>query len=60
MTDYPQEYFDDKKEQAKIKSAIIDAIPKDVRYSNLIVALSEMLTYFARKQFEDYHIDDDE
>ena len=56
----PQKYFDDKKEQAEIKMAVTDAIPKDVRYSNLIVAFSEMLTYFARKQFEDYHIDDDE
>ena len=36
-------YFDNKKEQSKIKTAIYAAIPAGVCYHNLIVVLSEIL-----------------
>ena len=47
-----KEYFKNRQEQAKIKLAVIEAIPEGVRYDNLIIALSELLREYIWKVFE--------
>lgn len=47
------EYFENRAEQAQIKEAIERAIPRDVLYQNLIIALSEMLASLTHQAFED-------
>lgn len=44
---------DDRIEQAKIKVAISKVIPIDVRYRNLVIALSEMLAKYARRELDE-------
>jgi hypothetical protein len=36
-------YFDNKKEQSKIRTALYEAVPVGVCYHNLVVVLSEIL-----------------
>ena len=38
-----EEFFDNKAEQNKIKSAIHQAIPEGIFYHNLVIVLSEMI-----------------
>lgn len=47
----PPEYFQNRQEQARIKTLIVEAIPVGVRYDNLIIALVGLLQEFATKAF---------
>lgn len=38
-----EKYLDSKKEQSEIKGALEKAIPKNIHFQNLIIALSEMM-----------------
>lgn len=49
----PQAYFDNKIEQARIKEAVLSAIPADVYYHNLIIAFAEMLARFTEQAYRD-------
>ena len=46
-------YFDNKRQQAQIKQAILAAIPPDVYYFNVILALTELPTWAANQEHED-------
>jgi hypothetical protein len=52
---YPQAYFDHKAQQARLKSAILGALPDDgsIYYHNLIIALSELLADFSQQAFKE-------
>lgn len=63
MTEVTQDYFDNKKEQNEIALAILKAIPKNVRYHNLIIIFAEMLGRFTNDAFKEEvygRIDEDE
>lgn len=49
----PQQYFDNKIEQARIKEAVLMAIPDNVNYYNLIISFAEMLARFTEHAFRD-------
>lgn len=49
----PQEYFDNKAEQSKIKQAVLECLPTEVYYHNIIIALAEMLAQFTKDAFKD-------
>lgn len=46
----PKEFFENRKEQAEIKIALTEAIPQNVYYHNLVVALAEMLARAIQEQ----------
>ena len=48
-----EEYFENKQEQNKIRLAILQAIPEDVYYHNLIIVLAELLGRFTAAAFEE-------
>lgn len=48
----PQVYLDNKKEQATIEGALSEAIPVNIHYHNLIIALSGMIRRECVKMFE--------
>ena len=50
---FREEYFENKQEQAKIKLAILHAIPEDVYYHNLIIVLADLLMRFTAASFEE-------
>lgn len=47
------EFFQNKVEQNQIKEALIRAIPENVYYHNLIIALAEMLHDAAQQAFKE-------
>jgi hypothetical protein len=47
------EFFENRKQQAAIRTAIVQAIPEDVAYFNLIIALSDLLSFFVNSAFRD-------
>lgn len=49
----PQQYFDNKIEQTRIKEAVLMAIPDNVNYYNLIIAFAEMLARFTEAAFRE-------
>ncbi len=53
MIEVSQEYFDNKKEQAEINLAIIDAIPEDVKFYNILIVLTEMTARYAAMAFKE-------
>lgn len=48
-----EEYFKNQNEKARIKTALTAAIPTNVTYFNLIIALTEMIHEWAGLAFED-------
>ena len=52
MSDYTKEYFENRKQQNKIKLLVNEAIPVGVYYHNLIIAFAEMLTDFTWQSFK--------
>ena len=49
----PKRYFEDRKEQAQIKHAIVVAVPEGVAYSNLVIALAEVLREYVHDCFRE-------
>ena len=47
------QYFTDQQEQSAIKIAVLQAIPGDVKYSNLVQALLTLALEFARDEVSD-------
>lgn len=52
MTTLPPEYFENRAEQNKITAAILEAIPENVYYHNLIIVFAEMLLGFTKRAFK--------
>lgn len=50
---HTQSFFDNQVQKAEIKQALTAAIPPNVTYYNLILALTELLQDFARLAFAD-------
>ena len=48
-----KQYFENKAEQSKISIAILEAIPKGVRYHNLVAVLAELLQRFVIEMTRD-------
>ena len=46
MSDIPEGYWENKREQAKIKSAVVAAIEVGMKYENILKALSELMTTY--------------
>lgn len=53
MTQLTNEYFQNKKQQAVIKGKLLEAIPANVYYHNLIIALAELLADMTRLAWRD-------
>lgn len=49
----PPEYFQNRQEQARIKTLIVEVIPVNIHYYNLVIALSELLAEYTAEAF--YH-----
>lgn len=46
-------YFENRQEQNNIEAAVLNALPVDVYYHNLIIVFSRMLTRFTEQAFND-------
>lgn len=49
----PPQYFENKKEQSQIGEAILKAIPENVYYHNLIIAMTELLAGFVARAYKE-------
>ncbi len=48
-----KEFFENRKQQIEIKSALDAAIPPGIYYHNLIIALAGMLTWAVNEAYKD-------
>jgi hypothetical protein len=49
----PEEFFLNRSEQARIKSAIMTALPSNLSYYNLIIALAELLVEITDQAYKE-------
>ena len=48
-----KEYFENRKQQGEIKLAIMESIPRNVYYHNLIIALAEILHRMVEASYQE-------